>query len=187
MKNQTLSEFTVDNSRRSLYHMVTSLGKFIKKGKARYFEKCQIIATKGKIMIRVAGSEFYVDAYPTREVIIDVYYTDFKIALEEDRTKDLVFKVQEITLVINNRKIPCKVKKLSKKEFDLEAGLGSLNFGEVDPEIPSWHKEIYKLKSTSQNIHIDMIKRDAEKASLLLQKYKIDPDKILRLIIDNMS
>lgn len=184
MKNQTLSEFSIDNSARSIYLRLTTLGKFIKKGKARYFEKCKIIVAKRKIIIRVEGSEFYIPANPTREVILDVYYTDLKEVLENDRSANMICKVKDITLEMNNRKIPCEVSKLKKKEFDIEAGLGLLNFGGVNTESVSWQKEIYTLKSKNKSIHVDTIRRDAEKAALLLKKYKIDPDKIFCLLID---
>lgn len=187
MDNQMLTEFTLDNTTRSVYHQVKSLGKFIKRGKARYFEKCTIIAIEGKVIVRVQGSEFYILSNPTNRLMIEVYYTDLKEALENDRSRDLKCAVHERTLVINDRKLSCEVKKFKESEFEVEAGLGALNFGETNPKKPSWQKEIFTLKSTGQEIHIDSLRRDAEKAALILKRYKVDSNKIMHLIMDSVK
>lgn len=181
-----LSEFTLDNTARSVYHKVKSLGKFIKRGKARYYEKCTIIAAKGKVIVRIQGTEFYIPSNPTHNLIIEVYYTDLKEILENDKSSELLFKVQSRTLILNNRKISCDVKELTEGEFDIEAGLGALNFGEVKVQSPSWQKEVYTLKSTGEEIHMDAMLKDAEKAALILKRYNIDSNKILHIIMDSV-
>lgn len=187
MNEQKHTEFTLDNTARGVYHKVKSLGKFIKRGKARYYEKCTIIAVPGKVIIRIQGTEFYIPSNPTNKLIIEVYYTDLREALENDRSTDLKCIVQDRTLIINDRKLSCEVKKFKKGEFEVEAGLGALNFGEVNPTIPSWQKETFKLKSTGEEIHVDSIRKDAEKAALILKRYKVDSNKIMHLIMDSVT
>lgn len=180
------TEFTLDNTARGVYHKVKSLGKFIKRGKARYYEKCTIIAVPGKVIIRIQGTEFYIPTNPTHKLIIEVYYTDLKEALENDKSTDLNCIVQDRTLIINDQKLSCEIKKFKKGEFEIEAGLGALNFGEVNPMISPWQKETFRLKSTGEEIHMESIRRDVEKALLLLKKYKVDSNKLLHLVIESM-
>jgi hypothetical protein len=52
---------------------------------------------------------------------------------------------------------------------------------------PSWQSEIYTFKSTGEQIHIQTLRKDADKASLLLKKYKVDQEKILHLIIEGLN
>lgn len=187
MDKLSLCEFAIDNSRRLLFHKVKSLGKFIKRGKARYYEKCRIIAVEGKVVFRIQGTEFYIQSNPSNNLIFDVYYTDIKEVLEADRSSELVFKVFERTLIINNRKLSCEIIEMKKGEFDIEAGLGTLNFGEVNTKSPSWQKQVFKMKNTGEEVHIETLRKDAEKAALILKKYKVDSNKILHLIVEGLK
>jgi hypothetical protein len=87
---------------------------------------------------------------------------------------------------MNDLKLSCEVKKQSKSQLDLEAGLGALNFGETNPLLPSWRTEVYTLKSTGEAIHINTIQREAEKAALLLKKYKVSSYEILKLMMEGL-
>jgi hypothetical protein len=120
---------------------------------------------------------------------VEVYFTDLLEALEKDRSTNLSFKVQERNFNINERKLLCEAKEMNEtdKNFELEAGLNALNFGEVNIETPTWQSEIYKLKSTGEEIHFDTLRRDAEKVTLLLKKYKVDSNKVLHLIMENLE
>ncbi len=187
MNNQIHTEFTLDNTARGIYHKVKSLGKFIKRGKARYYEKCTFIAVPGKVIIRIQGTEFFVPSNPINKLMIEVYYTDLKEVLENDRSTELQCKVLDRTFIVNDRKLSCEIKKFKKGEFEVEAGLGALNFGEVNPTIPSWQKETFRLKSTGEEIHIDTLRKDAEKAALILKKYKVDSNKILHLMMESLN
>ena len=180
---QVLCEFNLDNMARAIFHQVKGLGRLIPRGKARCFEKLTIIAVKEKVIFRIEGLEFYIAAKPTRELILEVYYTDLREALEKDKSTELKFKVQDRTLAINDLKLTCEVKKQSKSQLDIEAGLGALNFGETNPLNPSWATEVYKLKSTGESIHMNIIRREAEKAALLLKKYKVSTYDILKLMM----
>lgn len=184
---QVLCEFNLDNTARTIYHQVKGLGRLIPRGKARVFEKLTIIAVKEKVIFRIEGLEFYIAAKPTRELILEVYYTDLREALEKDKSTELKFKVQDRTLAINDLKLTCEVKKQSKSQLDIEAGLGALNFGETNPLHPSWRTEVYTLKSTGESIHINTIQREAEKAALLLKKYKVSTYDILKLMMEGVK
>ena len=144
---QVLCEFNLENTARTIFHQVKELGRLIPRGKARYFEKLTIIAVKEKVIFRIEGLEFYIAAKPTRELILEVYYTDLREALEKDKSTELKFKVHVRTLAINDLKLTCEVKKQSKSQLDIEAGLGSLNFGETNPLHPSWRTEVYRNAS----------------------------------------
>lgn len=183
---QVLCEFNLDNTARTIFHQVKGLGRLIPRGKARVFEKLTIIAVKEKVIFRIEGLEFYIAAKPTRELILEVYYTDLREALEKDKSTELKFKVQDRTLAINDLKLTCEVKKQSKSQLDIEAGLGALNFGETNPLHPSWRTEVYTLKSTGESIHINTIQREAEKAALLLKKFNVKSEDILKLIIEGL-
>jgi hypothetical protein len=184
---QVLSEFNLDNTARTIFHQVKGLGRLIPRGKARVFEKLTIIAVNEKVIFRIEGLEFYIAAKPTRELILEVYYTDLREALEKDKSTELKFKVQDRTLAINDLKLTCEVKKQSKSQLDIEAGLGALNFGETNPINPSWATEVYKLKSTGESIHLSTIQREAEKAALLLKKYKVSTYDILKLMMEGVT
>ncbi len=184
---EIISEFTIDNINRSYYHHLKSLGKLLPKGKAMYFNKCKLIATDNKLITRIDGSEFYVQSNPTKPVIVEVFYQDLKVLIEAERNASLFMQIQERTLIINGKKISCNVKNINESEFHLEAGLGALNFGEVNTEIPSWQKEIFRIKSTGQEFHISALRKDAELAALLLKKYKVDANKILHLIMERFE
>jgi hypothetical protein len=184
---QVICEFNLENTARSIFHQVKGLGRLIPRGKARYFEKLSVIAVKEKVIFRCEGVEFYIDAKPTRELIFEVYYTDLKNALEKDKSIELKFQVKDNTLLINDQKLTCMVKELSKSQFDIEAGLGALNFGETNPLNPSWATEVYSLKSTGESIHINTIQREAEKAALLLKKYNVHSNEILSLMMKGVT
>jgi hypothetical protein len=184
---QVLCEFNLGNTARTIFHQVKGLGRLIPRGKARVFEKLTIIAVNEKVIFRIEGLEFYIAAKPTRELILEVYYTDLKEALEKDKSTELKFKVQDRTLAINDLKLTCEVKKQSKSQLDIEAGLGALNFGETNPLHPSWRTEVYTLKSTGESIHINTIRREAEKAALLLKKYKVNTYEILKLMMEGVK
>jgi hypothetical protein len=181
-----LCEFNLDNTARTIFHQVKGLGRLIPRGKARVFEKLTIIAVNEKVIFRIEGLEFYIAAKPTRELILEIYYTDLREALEKDKSTELKFKVQDKTLAINDLKLTCEVKKQSKSQLDIEAGFGALNFGETNPLHPSWRTEVYTLKSTGESIHINTIQREAEKAALLLKKYKVSTYDILKLMMEGV-
>ena len=182
-----LCEFNLDNTARTIFHQVKGLGRLIPRGKARVFKKLTIIAVNEKVIFRIEGLEFYIAAKPTRELILEVYYTDLREALEKDKSTELKFKVQDRTLAINDLKLTCEVKQQSKSQLDIEAGLGALNFGETNPLHPSWRTEVYTLKSTGESIHINTIQREAEKAALLLKKYKVNTYEILKLMMEGVK
>jgi GGDEF domain-containing protein len=178
-----LCAFNLDNNSRELYHQIKELGTHISKGKARYFEKCTIIAVTGKVIFRIEGSEFYILAKPTHNIIAEVYYTDFKEALENERSKELLFEIKNRTLHLNQRKITCEVKEHNATNFNLEAGLGALNFSGIPDNDLHSQTEIHKLKSTGEEIHISVLKREADKAALLLKKFNVKSEDILKLIL----
>jgi hypothetical protein len=178
-----LCEFNLDNTNRELYHQLKGIGALISKGKARYFEKCTIIAVNGKVIFRVQGSEFYILAKPTHNIIAEVYFTDFKEALENERSKELQFEIKNRTLHLNLRKITCEVKEFNATNFNLEAGLGALNFSGIPDNDLHAQTEIHQLKSTGEEIHISVLKREADKAALLLKKFNVKSEDILKLIL----
>lgn len=181
-----LCAFNLDNTARTIFHQVKGLGAHISKGKARYFEKCTIIAANGKVIFRIEGNEFYILAKPTHNIIAEVYYTDFKEALENERSKELLFEIKNRTLQLNQRKITCEVKEYNAATFNLEAGLGALNFSGIpDDEINSV-AEIHQLKSTGEEIHISVLKREADKAAQLLKKFNVKSEDILKLIVEGL-
>lgn len=184
-----ITEFRIENSGRTLYHQIKGLGKFLNKGKSRYFAKCTVIVTDTKVIFRIVGSEIYVNCLPTNNAQVELYFKDLLEVLEKERSSDLVFKVEERNFIINERKLLCEAKSIDIKneEFNIEAGLNSLNFGEMNLATPSWQSEIYTFKSTGEQIHIQTLRKDAEKASLLLKKYKVDQEKILHLIIEGLN
>ena len=184
--DSVLCAFSLDNTERELFHQLKSLGSLIHKGKARYFEKCTIITVNGKVIFRVEGSEFYILAKPTHNIITEVYYTDFKEALEKERSKELLFEVTNRTLHLNQRKITCEVKEINTANFNIEAGLGALNFSGIQDNDLSSVNEVYKIKSTGEEIHISTLKREAEKAALLLKKFNVKSEDVLKLIVDGM-
>jgi hypothetical protein len=168
----------LDNKARTIFHQVKGLGRLIPRGKARVFEKLTIIAVKEKVIFRIEGLEFYIAAKPTRELILEVYYSDFREALEKDKSTELKFKVQNRTLTMNDLKLSCEVKKQSKSQLDLEAGLGALNFSGIPDDHLHSQTEIHKLKSTGEEIHISVLKREADKAALLLKKFNVKSEDI---------
>jgi hypothetical protein len=186
MNTQLLSEFKIENNHRSVYIQLKAFGTFLHRDKAKYYEKCQIIATDSKIIFRIPGSEFYIPAQPINKLIIEVYYTDLKDAFENERSPELTFQVYENTLVINNRKLSCSVKKLKDNDFNLEAGLGALNFGETNNGTPSWQMEAYIINTSRTEVHINTINKDAQSAAILLKKYNISGDDIVRLIMEKV-
>lgn len=184
-----ITEFQIENSGRSLYHQIKSLNKFLKRGKSRHFAKCTVIVSDTKVIFRIDGSEIYLNCIPTKNALVELYFTDLLEALEKERSSDLVFKVEERNFIINERKLLCEAKSIDVKneEFHIEAGLNALNFGEINLGTPSWQSEIYTFKSTGEQIHIQTLRKDAEKAALLLKKYKVDSEKILQLIIEGLN
>ena len=176
----------MDNTARTIFHQVKGLGSHISKGKARYFEKCTIIAANGRVIFRIEGNEFYILAKPTHNIITEVYYTDFKEALENERSKELLFEIKNRTLQLNQRKITCEVKEYNAATFNLEAGLGALNFSGIPDDQINSVAEIHQLKSTGEEIHISVLKREADKAALLLKKFNVKSEDILKLIVEGV-
>ena len=183
-----LSEFSIDNSGMSLFHQVKTFGRLLNGERAKHHQKCEIFLGDSKIIFRMKGSEFTINCSSSKNIKIELYYTDLKEALKNDRSAELKVIVQERNFIINARKLLCTATVYGTNEMDfmLESGLSALNFGEVDPQASSWQKNIFKLKSTGEEIHLNTLQKDAEMAALLLRKYKVDSNKIMHLIIDSV-
>ena len=184
-----ISTFTLDNAGRSLFHQIKGMRNLIARGHGRYFEECELFALKDKVIFRIRGSETYVNCRPTKVAKAKLYFVDLLEVLIETRDVDLKFTIQKNNLLINNRTLSSKGERVYSKDakFNLDAGLGALNFGEVNLNIPSWQSEVYILKTTKERIHMNALIKDAEKAALLLKKYKVDIHKILHLMMDNLD
>ena len=184
-----ISTFNVDNSARKFYHQFKEMNKFIRRGRSKFFNECEIFCLEDKVIFRIQGSEVYVNCRPTNLAKAKFYFVDLLEVLIETRDVDLKFTIQKNSLLLNDRILSSKGELVDSKdsEFNLDAGLGSLNFGEVNLNIPSWQKEVYTFKSTGEEIHMQTLKKDAQNAALLLKKYKVDSNKILHLMMDNLD
>ena len=189
-----ISTFTIENSGRSLFHQIKGMRNLISRGHARHFEECELFVLRDKVIFRINGCETYVNCRPTEVAKAKLYFVDLLDLLREIGFGELNFTIQKTNLLINNRTLSSKGERVSSKDdsFQLDAGLGSLNFHEVNVntrniDIPSWQSEVYILKTTNERIHMNALMKDAEKAALLLKKYKVDSNKILHLMMDNLD
>ena len=76
---------------------------------------------------------------------------------------------------------------MNQNDYDIDAGLGALHFGEVSNKKMPWQKDTYRIKKSGEDVHIVSLQNDAERVAFLLKKYGIKTDKILQFIIDEIK
>ena len=190
--HQELAEFTLDNMYRSVFYQMRTLLPGISRGHAREDAYCTLLLANNKLIFRTRHSETYIECPTDIYISTCFYFTDFMEVLKNARSKELHFKVKVGNLQINNRTISChsKILELSEmKELVKEGPVAwDLDYTKTDYfDSPEMKAKEFHLASGGKRFFENEIIKDAEKAEMLLRKYKIYSYEILDLIKSKMK